>query len=146
MPSLLYALAFTAGVTLIIQVGVNTALRNALGSPVIAGLVSFVVGSAAIAAFVLFTRTAWPARAQLLGVPLWAWSGGVLGAFYVISTVVTGPRLGAATLLALVVLGQLATALAVDHFGWLGFPQHPLTLVRFAGAALLFGGVLLITR
>jgi transporter family-2 protein len=146
MPSLLYALAFTAGVTLIIQVGVNTALRNALGSPVIAGLVSFLVGSAAIAAFVLITRTPWPARAQLLGVPLWAWSGGALGAFYVISTVVAGPRLGAATLLALVVLGQLATALAVDHFGWLGFPQHSLTLVRLAGAALLFGGVLLITR
>lgn len=146
MPSLLYALAFTAGVTLIIQVGVNTALRNALGSPVIAGLVSFVVGSAAIAVYVLLTRTPWPARAQLMGVPLWAWSGGALGAFYVISTVVTGPRLGAATLLALVVLGQLATALAVDHFGWLGFPQHPLTLMRLAGAALLFGGVLLITR
>ncbi|GAC1459687.1 MAG: DMT family transporter [Steroidobacteraceae bacterium] len=146
MPAVLYALAFTAGVTLIIQVGVNAALRNALGSPLIAGLASFVVGSVAIAAFVLLTRTPWPARAQLLGVPLWAWSGGALGAFYVISTVVTGPRLGAATLLALVVLGQLVTALAVDHFGWLGFPQHPLTLVRLGGAALLFGGVLLITR
>jgi len=64
----------------------------------------------------------------------------------VISTVVVGPRLGAATLLALVVLGQLATALMVDHFGWLGFPQHPLSFVRLAGAALLFGGVVLITR
>ncbi|HEY8052346.1 MAG: DMT family transporter [Steroidobacterales bacterium] len=146
MPSLLYAIAFTAGVTLIIQVGVNTTLRNALGSPVIAGLVSFVVGSAAIGAFVLLTRTPWPARSQFSGVPLWAWSGGALGAFYVISTVVTGPRLGAATLLALVVLGQLVTALAVDHFGWLGFPQHPLSFVRVTGAVLLFGGVLLITR
>jgi uncharacterized membrane protein YdcZ (DUF606 family) len=85
MPTLLYALAFAAGATLIIQVGLNTTLRNAVGSPVIAGLVSFVVG-------------------------------------------------------------QLATALTVDHFGWLGFPQQPLTLVRLAGAALLFGGVLLITR
>ena len=146
MPSLLYVLAFAAGVTLIIQVGVNTSLRNALGSPVIAGLASFVLGAAAIAVFVLVTRTPWPARAQLLGTPAWAWAGGALGAFYVISTIVVGPRLGAATLLALVVLGQLATALTVDHFGWLGFPQHPLTLVRLAGAALLFGGVLLITR
>lgn len=146
MPTLLYALAFAAGVTLIIQVGINTTLRIALGSPVIAGLVSFVVGSAAIALFVLITRTPWPQRAQFLGTPAWAWLGGALGAFYVISTIVVGPRLGAATLLALVVLGQLVTALTVDHFGWLGFPQHPLTLVRFAGAALLFGGVLLITR
>ena len=146
MPTLLYALAFAAGATLIIQVGVNTTLRNALGSPVIAGLVSFVAGSAAIACFVLITRTPWPGRAQFLGTPAWAWFGGALGAFYVISTIVVGPRLGAATLLALVVLGQLATALTVDHFGWLGFPQHPLTLMRLTGAALLFGGVLLITR
>jgi transporter family-2 protein len=146
MPTLLYALAFAAGATLIIQVGLNTTLRQALDSPVIAGLVSFVVGSAAIVCFVLITRTSWPARAQFLGTPAWAWFGGALGAFYVISTIVVGPRLGAATLLALVVLGQLATALTVDHFGWLGFPQQPLTLVRLAGAALLFGGVLLITR
>ena len=70
----------------------------------------------------------------------------VLGAFYVASSVIVGPRLGAATLLALVVLGQLGTSLLVDHFGWLGFPHHPLTVVRVLGAALLFGGVLLITR
>lgn len=146
MPNFLYALAFAAGVTLILQVGINTTLRNALGSPVIAGLASFVVGSIAIACFVVVTRTPWPLRSQFLGTPAWAWLGGALGAFYVITTVVAGPRLGAATLLALVVLGQLATSLLVDHFGWLGFPQHPLTLVRLAGAALLFGGVLLITR
>jgi transporter family-2 protein len=146
MQPMLYALAVAAGATLIIQVGLNTSLRNALGSPLIAGLVSFVVGVAAIACFVLITRTPWPGRAQFLGTPAWGWFGGALGAFYVISTIVVGPRLGAATLLALVVLGQLATALTVDHFGWLGFPQQPLTLVRLAGAALLFGGVLLITR
>ena len=85
-------------------------------------------------------------RAQLAAVPAWAWLGGVLGAFYVASSVIVGPRLGAATLLALVVLGQLGTSLLVDHFGWLGFPHHPLTVVRVLGAALLFGGVLLITR
>jgi transporter family-2 protein len=85
-------------------------------------------------------------RAQVAAVPLWAWFGGVLGAFYVASSIVVGPRLGAAALLALIVLGQLLASLVLDHFGWLGFPQHPLTLVRLAGAALLFGGVVLIVR
>ncbi|WP_458429062.1 DMT family transporter, partial [Pseudomonas aeruginosa] len=47
----------------------------------------------------------------------------MLGAFYVATSVVVGPRLGAAALLSLSVLGQLLTSLAVDHFGWLGFPQ-----------------------
>ena len=140
-----YALAFAAGVVLVVQVGVNATLRNGLGSPVAAALISFLVGSAALALLLLLSR-GWPVRAQLFAGPAWAWAGGILGAFYVVSTIVVGPRLGAAALLALVVLGQLATSLLVDHYGWLGFPEHPLTLTRVLGAALLFGGVLLIVQ
>jgi transporter family-2 protein len=146
MQPTLYALALAAGAVLIIQVGVNSTLRSALGSPVVAAFASFLVGSVALACFLLLARTAWPVRAQLSAVPTWAWLGGLLGAFYVVTTIVVGPRLGAAALLALVVLGQLAASLLVDHFGWLGFPQHPLTALRLAGAALLFSGVLLIVR
>jgi bacterial/archaeal transporter family-2 protein len=144
--SLLYLLSFMAGAALIVQIGVNGALRRALGSPVSATLASFVVGSVAVACFMLIARTQWPGRAQLQAAPAWAWLGGLLGAYYVIWTVIAGPRLGAATLLALVILGQLVCSLLVDHFGWLGFPLHPLSATRVAGAALLFGGVLLITR
>ena len=146
MPIALYLIAFAAGVVLIVQVGVNTMLRSALGAPVTAALVSFLVGSVALAAFLLLARTPWPARAQWLAVPWWAWFGGLLGAFYVVSTIIAGPRIGAAALLALIVLGQLVTSLLVDHFGWLGFPQHSLSALRLLGALLLFGGVLLIVH
>jgi bacterial/archaeal transporter family-2 protein len=146
MQGLYYLLGLGVGAGLIVQIGMNSRLRALLGSPVTAALVSFVVGSLALALYLLAARTPLPARAQWAQVPLWAWFGGVLGAFYVASSVIVGPRLGAATLLALVVLGQLLTSLLVDHYGWLGFPQHPLTLTRFAGGALLFAGMLLITR
>ena len=146
MQSLFYLLGLGVGIGLVVQVGMNSTLRATLGSALVAALISFLVGSAALAAFILMTRTPLPARAQLAAVPAWAWLGGCLGAFYVASSVVVGPKLGAATLLALVVLGQLGTSLLVDHFGWLGFAQHPLTLLRLTGAALLFAGVLLITR
>jgi transporter family-2 protein len=146
MQSMLYVLGLGVGIGLVVQVGMNSTLRSILGSPILAALVSFVVGSVALACFAGLLRTPLPARAQWGAVPAWAWLGGVLGAFYVASSVIVGPRLGAATLLALVVLGQLGTSLIVDHFGWLGFAQHPLTLMRVLGAALLFGGVLLITR
>jgi transporter family-2 protein len=146
MQSLYYILGLGVGAGLVVQVGMNSTLRALLGSPIVAALISFLVGSLALAVYAGLTRTPLPLRAQLSAVPAWAWLGGVLGAFYVASSVVVGPRLGAATLLALVVLGQLGTSLLVDHFGWLGFPQHPLTVLRVLGAALLFGGVLLITR
>jgi len=146
MQSLYYILGLGVGAGLVVQVGMNSTLRALLGSPIVAALISFLVGSLALAVYAGLARTPLPLRAQLTAVPAWAWLGGVLGAFYVASSVIVGPRLGAATLLALVVFGQLATSLLVDHFGWLGFPHHPLTVARVMGAALLFGGVLLITR
>ncbi len=146
MQTALYTLAFVSGLLLTVQVGFNAALRNSFGNPGTAALANFLVGTAGLIGFIVVTRAAWPTKAALSGAPAWAWLGGLLGAFYVASSVVIGPRLGAAALLALTVLGQLAASMVVDHFGWLGFPQHPFTLVRLAGAALLFAGVLLIVR
>jgi transporter family-2 protein len=140
-----FVLAFVAGMALTIQVGVNSTLRRGLGDPGMATLVSFLVGTVGLVLFLLLTRTSLPTRTAVAAVPWWAWLGGLVGAFYVVTTVV-GPRLGSATLLALVVLGQLLAALVIDHFGWIGFPQHPLSTVRILGAIMLFGGVLLIVR
>lgn len=146
MHSVLAVLALAAGFGLTVQVGMNAALRQAFGSPSLATLANFLVGTAALVVYVALERAPWPDRSAAASAPLWAWLGGLFGAFYVVAATVVGPRLGASMLLALTVLGQLVAALAVDHFGWLGFPQHPLSVVRLAGAALLFAGVLLIAR
>ena len=78
--------------------------------------------------------------------PVWAWFGGLLGAFYVASSTVIAAELGATTLLALALAGQLATALVIDHYGWLGMPVNPITLTRVTGVLLLGLGVWLIAR
>ncbi|MGH9647341.1 MAG: DMT family transporter, partial [Bryobacteraceae bacterium] len=54
------------------------------------------------------------------------------------------PRLGAATVIALIVAGQMIGSLAFDHFGLLGVPVHPANMVRLTGAALLVAGAILI--
>ena len=141
-----FILAFVAGMALTIQVGMNSTLRRGLGNPGMATLISFLVGTVGLMLFLLLTRASFPTRAALASVPSWAWLGGLLGAFYVATTVIAGPRLGSATLLALVVLGQLLASLVIDHYGWIGFPQHSISTLRIAGAILLFSGVLLIVR
>ncbi len=143
---LLYLVALAVGVGISLQVGMNVTLRAVLMSPMVAALISFLVGSLSLLLYVLVTGAPWPARGQAGLVPLWAWFGGVMGAFYIASSIILGPRLGAAALVALVVLGQLVASLVLDHFGWLGFAQHPLTVTRTLGAVLLFCGVLLIVR
>jgi transporter family-2 protein len=144
MQASLFVLAFVAGLGLTIQVGLNATIRGASGSAGFASLANFVVGTLALCVFLLVTRQELPSREALSAVPWWGWLGGVLGAFYVASATVVGPALGGTILLALTVLGQLSAALLVDHYGWLGFPEQPITMTRLLGVALLLAGVWLI--
>jgi bacterial/archaeal transporter family-2 protein len=135
--------ALLAGAMLPIQFGINAQLAEWVGGSVRAAFVSFVVGAVALLAAVLVTaREGWPDRAG--SAPWWVWIGGLLGAFYVLGSIVTAPKLGAATLVALILAGQAIASLAVDHFGWVGFPEHPITPLRVAGVLLLAGGVALV--
>jgi bacterial/archaeal transporter family-2 protein len=141
-----YVLGIVAGFGLSVQVGMNSQLRRTLHNANSAALVSFLVGTVGLLALLLVTRAEMPSRDTLASVPLWAWFGGLLGAFYVASSTVVAGQVGTTSLLALALLGQLATALVIDHFGWLGLPEHPITLIRLAGVGLLGAGVWLITR
>jgi bacterial/archaeal transporter family-2 protein len=133
--------AFAGGVVLPFQAGVNAQLADWLGSPVRAAFVSFLVGTIVLlvaAALVFKPLTSW---GRLGDAPWWVWLGGALGAFYVAASIVTAPRLGAATLIAFVVAGQAVTSLVVDHFGWVGFePQH-ISAGRVVGMLLVCAGV-----
>ena len=139
-------LAIAVGVLLPIQVAMNMNLRATFRDPVLAALPNFLVGTALLAAYVLLTRTKLPSAADLAQVPAWAWLGGLIGAAYVVGSLHLGPRIGATLLLALILAGQMAMSLVVDHFGWLGFPDHPVNLTRLAGAALLVVGALMIVN
>jgi transporter family-2 protein len=142
----LLLLALAAGVLLPIQAGVNAQLRTALGSPVAAALVSFVVGTAGLAAVMLALRTSLPLRSAWAETSWWQWTGGLVGAAYVLASIVLAPRLGAATLVAAVVAGQMLSSVLLDQYGLVGFPVHPISAVRLLGAGLVIAGVLLIQR
>lgn len=150
MPTILtLALSFAvigAGVSLALQQVINANLRVALASPWWAGLASYAVGAAAM----LVLAIAAPGPRLTVGLlarpPLLAWSGGIFGAIFVMAAILTVPRLGAASVLALVVVGQMLGALAFDQVGLLGLPQHPIGPIRLAGAACLILGVVLVRR
>jgi bacterial/archaeal transporter family-2 protein len=54
------------------------------------------------------------------------------------------PRFGAATVLALLVVGQMIGSIAFDHYGILGLAEQPASPIRLLGAAFLILGVVLI--
>jgi bacterial/archaeal transporter family-2 protein len=136
-----YLFAVAAGAMLPVQFGINAQLAAWLGSPLRATLVSFVVGAGVLlVATVLFARGVAEGR-DLGAAPWWVWVGGFLGAFYVLGSVVTAPKLGAAALFAFILAGQAIASLAVDHFGWVGFEENPITPGRLLGLALVAAGV-----
>lgn len=139
-------LAITVGALLPLQVAMNMHLRAWFRDPVIAALPNFVVGTVLLVAYLLLARSRLPSAASLADVPIWAWLGGIIGASYVIASLYLGPKIGATLLLALILAGQMAMSLAVDHFGLLGFPQHPINLPRLAGVVMLVAGAVLIVK
>lgn len=139
--SLFLVLALAGGVALALQAGVNTQLKASMGTPMQTVLVSFGVGIALALVYCLVAGYPWPSRADLAAAPWTAWLGGVLGVFYLWCVVLASPRVGTGVTLALVVAGQLTTALVLDHFGALGLPVHAASPVRLVGLALVAGGV-----
>lgn len=136
-------LALIAGAFLPVQAGINAALRNELGHPALAALVSFLIGSCGLGIYALVARlpVAW---GELTNVAAWKWTGGILGAIYVTLAVALLPRLGAAVTFGLIITGQLVASVLLDHFGWLGFPVHQINPQRVLGVILLLAGVVLI--
>jgi transporter family-2 protein len=72
--------------------------------------------------------------------------GGLIGGLYVGSIVFTVRELGAGGLTAATISGQLAIAVAIDHFGWLGVTRSPVTAAKVAGIVLLGLGTWLVVR
>ena len=131
-----------AGAMLPLQFGINAQLAAWVDSPIRAALVSFAVGTAALLVVALAVARGWSDRAG--DAPWWVWIGGALGAFYVLGSIVAAPRLGAVTLVAVILAGQTLASLLVDHFGWVGFAEREITAGRIAGVALVAAGVALV--
>jgi transporter family-2 protein len=137
-------LAMIAGAMIPFQFGINAQLARWVGSPIASALVSFLVGTVALAIVVLIQRKPLPSLSKLGGAPWWVWIGGLLGAFYVAGSISAAPRLGALTLIAAIVAGQSFASLLIDQFGWVGFEEHHVTPGRVAGMALVASGVALV--
>jgi len=143
---LLVLLGLAAGAGIPVQASLNSALRQHLGRPEWATLANFGVGFLAMAAVLVAQRAPLPSAAALARAPWWSWTGGALGAFFVFVTVVLTPRLGVTASLAVILAGQLVSALLLDRAGLLGLATREITPSRLAGVALLAAGVFLVQR
>jgi bacterial/archaeal transporter family-2 protein len=137
-------LGVAAGVSVTTQQALNADLRISLGSASWAAFISYLVGSLTMAVVLLAMREPWLSTAALAKSSVWSWTGGVFGTIYIVVSILLLPHLGAATVVALLVTGQMLGSLVFDHYGLFGLTPHSFDLFRLTGAALLIVAVVLI--
>ncbi len=143
----LYGFALLAGVATAIEPGQNAGLAKSLARPLLAGVVSLVVSIATIAVAMLVTgQFGLPGADRLAQVPWWAWLGGLMSAGLTMAQLYISKAIGAATFLGLIVTAGVVTSILLDHFGLVGFKEHPASLWRLLGGGLMIGGVGLVAR
>ena len=139
------AIVVAVGAMLPLQALINARLGALTQGAVYASFVSFLVGTCLLGVVLLFSRTPLLPAQPVASLPAWIWAGGAIGASLVLVATALVPKLGAAALFCLVVLGQVLGSLLLDHYGVLG-PRRPADLARIGGVLLVIVGAALVVR
>lgn len=139
-------MAVAAGALVAVQVALNGRMQTAIGSPGLSALISLGVGLIVLLPVVATGQLGHPRLGGLAQAPWWAWLGGVCGATFLVATVIGLPRIGAALMLAAVLLGQLAMGLVIDTLGWFGVAPIALSPMRLVGMAVVTCGLALMAH
>ena len=136
--------AFTGGLVAL-QAPINSLLGRSIGTWQ-AAFLSFAIGTLALACIAALATGGLGQVADVRGVPWYYLTGGLLGALYVTTILVTVRTLGAGGIVAATVAGQLALSVVVDHFGLVGVARQPISALKILGVVLLGLGTYLVVR
>lgn len=130
------------GIGLPIQTSINSRLKVALGSPFLASLTSFTIGTILLAVMTLLIEHSLFFPIKLFSEqPAWLWVGGFFGVIYLTANILLFPKLGSVQTVIMPVLGQIIMGLLIDNFGLFYSLKSPLTFTRLIGALLVLLGV-----
>jgi transporter family-2 protein len=136
------ALAVAAGFAGAIQAAVMGELGERAGIfPALAfsGIVAVVLGIALL----LIARQSLRGIGDVVGQPLWLWTGGALSVLIIIAITVASPRIGLAATIGTIIAFNLGMAALIDRFGWFGFDRIAIGWTRLLGLILLGAGAAL---
>ncbi|MGB0833724.1 MAG: DMT family transporter [Psychrobium sp.] len=141
-----YAIAFSGGCLLALMIASNSELAkysSAVGASWIAHLVGTIVSLILMVITTLYFSI--PNRiSPHRKIPIWAYSGGVFGAFTVVLAAITvNSQLGLAVTIALVMFGQLLFGLVSDYYGLFGSNRKKPIPKDILGICITFIGCIL---
>jgi transporter family-2 protein len=130
-----------------IMVGFQSPIAGAMSQRVGAASSNLIVHvSGAILSVLLLLARGGENFAAWRSLPWYMLLSGGFGVVLFMTVSYTLPRLGAASMLTLIVVGQLVMGVIIDHFGWFEVAARPLDLTRVIAIGFLLVGVYLIAR
>ncbi|HEY5969099.1 MAG TPA: DMT family transporter [Chitinophagaceae bacterium] len=144
MKAPLIALMLLIGFVLTLHLAMNSQVGVILKNQKMGNAMFWTIG--AITAIII-GLTGWDPAVftRLKEVPLWLLTAGVMGGLLVFGIAWTMPQLGAGTAFVLLIAGQVISGMIFSHFGLLGSPVEPISMVKIVGVVLLISGVAIVT-
>ncbi|GFZ30251.1 membrane protein [Clostridium zeae] len=137
-------LAIVIGVGLANQTAINSYLRKFVGSPFLASMISFVIGTIFLTAATLISGSSLTVPLHLFATePYWLWLGGVCGVIALTSNILLFSKLGSVQTTVMPILGMSVMGMIIDNFGWFNSMKHSFGFNRIIGVVLVLIGVFL---
>jgi bacterial/archaeal transporter family-2 protein len=137
---LMAAWSFVAGAGIPLIGVFNSGTARSLGNPLVATAALFAI--ATVLSFSLaVTIHGLPHLTQFRTIPSSGYLAGFLIGFYALSATVIIPRFGAASFVAFILIAQLLTSAAVDHFGLFGIAKRAIDAPRLVGLTTIIAGI-----
>jgi bacterial/archaeal transporter family-2 protein len=147
MIALLVLAVILGGALIAAQGPIYTRMAELLGGPIQTAALAFGLGALALLMLLLATSSPLPRKSDMAIVPLWMWAGGLIGVYVVLVSILAVPRLGVASYMVCVIVGQLAAGYAYDRVGAFGMSVRDFSTANLIGLGLVgFGAGLTVWR
>jgi transporter family-2 protein len=129
-----------------IQAGINAEFTRFLKHPYLVPIISLIVGSIGLSFLLLLQGVSMGDIKRLGEAPPYMFLGGILSAIFVTAAMFFIPKMGATTMIASYVTGQLLMSVVIDHYGLMNLTPQPVSATRILGVILLFAGLFLVVK
>jgi len=145
MKAPLYLFTVGLGIVLTVHLAMNGKVGVVLNNPRVGNALFWCIGAAMA---IVIGLSGWQSGALsgLKGMNPILLTAGAFGACLVFAIAWLIPQIGAGPMTLYLLAGQILGALVLSHFGWLGSPVQPITMMTALGALVMFAGVVLATR
>ena len=141
----LIGLALVLGAIISIYLPMISRTAQILGNGPMANVPFFGIAFAASIIIALATGNRTEQFLKIGSLPLWLLTAGVMSAGMIIGSSYLVPKIGIGAFFVLLVSGQVIAGMVFGYFGLFGVPATALSAGKVLGAAMVIGGVYLVT-